>query len=39
MAIETDDRGFSKRIDIAWDAVSVEEWVAAKPRVRTIFLM
>jgi hypothetical protein len=39
MAIETDQRGISKRIDVAEQAVKVTEWLAYKPKGRTVFML
>ncbi|KAH8803686.1 heterokaryon incompatibility protein-domain-containing protein [Xylogone sp. PMI_703] len=39
MMIETDERGISKRVDIAGEGVTVEEWMLHKPKWRTVFLV
>ena len=39
MAIETDKRGISKRIDAAEQAVEITEWLAYEPKWRTVFTL
>jgi hypothetical protein len=39
MAIETDKRGISKRIDAAEQAVEITEWLAYEPKWRTVFML
>jgi hypothetical protein len=39
MAIETDGRGVSRRIDLGNSPLDPEEWVKYRPRWRTIFLV
>jgi hypothetical protein len=39
MAIETDQRGMSKRIDVAEQAVEITEWLAYEPKWRTVFML
>jgi hypothetical protein len=38
MAVETDERGISRRLDMASDSVEVDEWLAFRPIWRTVFL-
>jgi hypothetical protein len=39
MAIKTDRRGISKRIDVAEQSVEMTEWLAYEPKWRTVFML
>jgi hypothetical protein len=39
MAIKTNEKGISKRIDVAEQAVQLAEWLAYNPKWRTVFMM
>jgi hypothetical protein len=39
MAIETDSKGISKRIDMAEHGVSKAEWLSYEPKWRTVFML